>query len=238
MMDIKLLKKMAYERTSQAARILATELKTALANNDLTELVKVAQVVKELATPLKSEFEPLLFYARAIAKWADDDISGAIDEFKSLKNSGRRFKPGCYAIALSKRYGCLKITDVMLDMPAEIFERVSEIFQPPTSTSGHFSIVHTRLKNADILKTSLKKLGFVVKKNAEIRGSMGKKVPADIVVILNGDYDLGWKLNANNTFDAICDFAGISELYNLTELINSIVAQYDKIVAKGNLSED
>lgn len=125
------LTQLAHERSDEAARMLALALKSALDNDDKVELVRVASVVKELASPLTPEFKPLVFYANAVAKWAGGDLNGAISELKFLKNSCRRFRPGCYSVTLSKRHGCLKIMNVLLDMPSEIFAQVTQIFQHP-----------------------------------------------------------------------------------------------------------
>ncbi len=97
--DIEVLTKLTDERSPLVARILALALKQAFQNDDQAELVRVASVVKELASPLISEFEPLLFYARAVTKWARGDLNGAIFEFRSLRHSGHRFKPGCYRVS-------------------------------------------------------------------------------------------------------------------------------------------
>ena len=73
--NLDMLTQLAYERPSEAARTLALALQTAFQNNDKTELVRIAEIVKALAEPLKPDFEPLLFYARGVAKWAGGDTA-------------------------------------------------------------------------------------------------------------------------------------------------------------------
>jgi hypothetical protein len=106
-------------------------------------------------------------------------------------------------------------------MPAEIFGQVIV----PTR-GDHFSSFRTKLTDAEILKTSLQQLGFTVKTNADVRGYMGQRVRADIVAILEGDYDLGWIRNPDDSIDFICDLGGVSDSYDQTELIQSIMQQY------------
>ncbi|MBW4577597.1 MAG: DUF1257 domain-containing protein [Aphanothece sp. CMT-3BRIN-NPC111] len=106
-------------------------------------------------------------------------------------------------------------------MPPEVFGQVIVY-----SSGGHFSTLRTRFTDAEILKTSLQQLGFIVKTDAYVRGYMGQRVRADVVAILKGEYDLGWKRNSDGVFDLIGDLGGVSDLYNQTELINSIIQQY------------
>jgi hypothetical protein len=220
--NLEQLTKLAHESSSEVARILALALQMAFQNDDKAELVRVAEVVKALAEPLKPEFEPLLFYARAVANWAKGDITGAIYEFRSLRNACLLSRPGCYSVDLRTQQGCIKITDVLLDMPSEVVGRVIGY----SSRGGHFSCFRTKLTDTEILKTSLEELGFIVKTNADVRGYRGQRVPADVVAVLEGDYDLGWSWNPNGTFDLICDIGGVSEVYDQTKLIGSIIRQY------------
>ena len=70
-------------------------------------------------------------------------------------------------------------------------------------------------------------LGIIVKREADVRGgSNGQRVRADIVAVLEGDYDLGWSRNGEGTFDLIVVFWGVAKKHNSTELINSINAKY------------
>lgn len=220
----------------EVARTLALTLQTAFQNDDKAELIHVAEVVKALATRLIPEFEPLVFYARGVAKWAGGDIRGAIHEFRSLRKAYLLSRLGCYSVDLTRQQGCIKITDVLLDMPAEIFGQVIV----PTR-GDHFSRFRTKLTNAEILKTSLQQLGFTVKTNGDVRGYMGQRVRADIVAILEGDYDLGWIRNPDDSFDFIGDLGGVSDSYDQTELILSIMQQYalnKTLVEQGTIEQN
>ena len=51
-------------------------------------------------------------------------------------------------------------------------------------------------------------------------------VDLDLVAVLDGEYDLGWSLNADGSFDLIADLWGVAKKHNQTELINSINQKY------------
>ncbi|MEB3161789.1 MAG: DUF1257 domain-containing protein [Prochlorothrix sp.] len=91
---------------------------------------------------------------------------------------------------------------------------------------SHFSTLRTKVTDAAILTTSLRDLGIEVKTEADVRGYNGQQVRADIVAVLEGDYDLGWSRNADGSFDLIADLWGVAKKHNQTELINSINQKY------------
>ena len=91
---------------------------------------------------------------------------------------------------------------------------------------SHFSTLRTKITDAVILTNSLRDLGINVQTNAEVRGYNGQQVRADIVAVLEGEYDLGWSQNSDGTFDLIADLWGVAKKHNQTELINSINQKY------------
>ncbi|MBE9062373.1 DUF1257 domain-containing protein [cf. Phormidesmis sp. LEGE 11477] len=91
---------------------------------------------------------------------------------------------------------------------------------------SHFSTLRTKITDAEILKSSLCDLGVTVKTEDNIRGYNGQNVRADIVAVLEGDYDIGWSRNADGSFDLIADLWGVAKKHNQTELINSINQKY------------
>jgi len=76
------------------------------------------------------------------------------------------------------------------------------------------------------LKLSLEQLGYEVNIDAKVRRYRGQSVRADVVVVLEGDYDIGWSLNTDGSFDMTADYRGVSERYDFRDLINSINQQY------------
>ena len=91
---------------------------------------------------------------------------------------------------------------------------------------SHFSTLRTKISNAEILTSSLRDLGIEVKTDADVRGYNGQRLRADIVAVLEGEYDLGWSRNADGSFDLIADLWGVAKKHNQTELINSINQKY------------
>jgi Protein of unknown function (DUF1257) len=91
---------------------------------------------------------------------------------------------------------------------------------------SHFSTLRTKITESEILKASLRDLGVQVKTEADVRGYHGQRVRADIVAVLEGEYDLGWSKNTDGTFDLIADLWGVAKKHNQTELINSINQKY------------
>ena len=91
---------------------------------------------------------------------------------------------------------------------------------------SHFSTLRTKISDSAILVNSLRDLGINVQTNADVRGYNGQRVRADIVAVLDGEYDLGWSENSDGTFDLIADLWGVAKKHNQTELINSINQKY------------
>lgn len=91
---------------------------------------------------------------------------------------------------------------------------------------GHFSTLRTKMKDGEILKQALRDLGITVRTEADVRGYNGQRVRADIVAVLDGEYDLGWDRNSDGSFDLIADLWGVAKKHNQTELVNSIMQRY------------
>jgi hypothetical protein len=91
---------------------------------------------------------------------------------------------------------------------------------------SHFSTLRTKITDAEVLRSSLHDLGITVKADADVRGYQGQRVRADLVAVLEGEYDLGWSRNADGSFDLIADLWGVAKKHNQTELINSINQKY------------
>jgi hypothetical protein len=98
---------------------------------------------------------------------------------------------------------------------------------------GHFSTLRTKITDVEVLVSALQELDFSVEMDAQVRGGT-KARRADVVAVLEGDCDLGWIINANNTdgtFNLIVDILGVSRYYNQTTLINSIFDKYHELKA-------
>lgn len=92
---------------------------------------------------------------------------------------------------------------------------------------SHFSTIRTKITEGEILKSSLKNLGFVVKENADVRGYNGSTVRADIVAVLEkADYDLGFTRGDDGSYGVVGDVWGIGKGYNFHQLVESITQKY------------
>jgi Protein of unknown function (DUF1257) len=91
---------------------------------------------------------------------------------------------------------------------------------------SHFSTLRTKITDSEVLKNSLRDLGITTQIEADVRGYQGQRVRADLVAVLEGEYDLGWSRNADGSFDLIADLWGVAKKHNQTELINSINQKY------------
>ena len=111
-------------------------------------------------------------------------------------------------------------------LPGSNDENVNDPFRPPQEQPGHFITLRTKITDGEMLKTALRDLGITVKIEANVRGYNGEGLRTDIVAVLEGEYDLGWGLNSDGSYDLIADVWGVSKKYNQTELINSINYKY------------
>jgi hypothetical protein len=91
---------------------------------------------------------------------------------------------------------------------------------------SHFRSFPTKLTDAEILKTSLRELGFHVITDSTVRGVNGQLFRADIVAVLEGECDIGWLSNDDGSFDFIADVPGVAIKHNQAQLINSINQKY------------
>lgn len=91
---------------------------------------------------------------------------------------------------------------------------------------SHFSTLRSKITDAEILKLSLRELGFNVQTDAQVRGMGNQRAKADIVAVLEGDYDLGWVKSEDGTYDIIADLWGVARRHNLAELMTSVNQKY------------
>jgi hypothetical protein len=93
-----------------------------------------------------------------------------------------------------------------------------------------FSELGTKICDADALKLALADLGYEVKENDHVRGSFENygSIRADIIAVLDRECgDIGWKQNKDGTYTLVADLLGLAKRNNLSELIGSILKQYE-----------
>lgn len=91
---------------------------------------------------------------------------------------------------------------------------------------SHFNTLRSKLTNAEILKESLRDLGLTIQTNAEVRGAGCQRIQADIVAVLEGDYDIGWSCNSDGSLDLIADLWGVAQKHNMVNLLSSVNQKY------------
>lgn len=91
---------------------------------------------------------------------------------------------------------------------------------------SHFQTFRTKLTDAELLTASLHDLSLCVKTNDTVRGTNGQQVQADIVAVLEGDYDIGWSRNAAGSFDLVADLWAVAKEHNQAQLMAAINQKY------------
>lgn len=118
--------------------------------------------------------------------------------------------------------------EIILDLVEHDLERIRRARRG--IESGHFSTLRTKITNPECLKTALHSLGIRVKTDADVRDYNGRGILCDIVAVLEGNYDIGWSVNSDGSFDMIADLWGVAKKHNQMELINSINQRYGAVV--------
>ncbi len=118
-----------------------------------------------------------------------------------------------------------------LEIPEDDFIRICEAvdvdWEDIIIQGSHFSTLRcSKITDAEILKKSLRDLGISVKTDADVRGFNGQRVRADVVAVLEGEYDIGWSPNSDGSYDLIADLWGVAKKHDQTVLINSIIQKY------------
>ncbi|GAB4230836.1 MAG: DUF1257 domain-containing protein [Elainellaceae cyanobacterium] len=91
---------------------------------------------------------------------------------------------------------------------------------------SHFNTLRSKLTDVELLKTSLRDLGINVRTNAEVRGAGCQRIQAEIVAVLEGNYDIGWSSNADGSLNLIADLWGVSKQHSMADLLSSINQKY------------
>ena len=91
---------------------------------------------------------------------------------------------------------------------------------------SHFTTVKTKFTHQETLVESLKELGYnqVQVGQFQCRGYEGNKTTVDILIQLQGGYDIGF-VNRNNSFEMVADWWGIKSV-NQAELSQKLNQKY------------
>ncbi len=113
------------------------------------------------------------------------------------------------------------------DFPSYLSKRYKSLLDKKFQIiHGHFSTLRTKITDPELLIETLRDLGIPIKREGDVRGFNGQRARADVVAVLDGDYDLGWSMNSDGSMDLIADFWGVAKKHNQTQLINSIYQKY------------
>jgi hypothetical protein len=113
----------------------------------------------------------------------------------------------------------------------------AEAYAPSGADVGHFSFLRSKVQDESLLRAALQNLEIPIQNHGEVRGSNGLTHPADIVVILEGRFDLGFTCTETGYFDLVADLWGLSKIYDQTALINAIYQEYDRLQAQAESSK-
>lgn len=93
---------------------------------------------------------------------------------------------------------------------------------------SHFNSVHTKLVDGELLQQAITSCGHQARTKHYVRGYNSQVAAADIVAVLDGNYDLGFLHNGDH-YQAVGDFSmgscGGGDK-SLAEKLNQIVAAY------------
>ena len=100
-----------------------------------------------------------------------------------------------------------------------------------------FSTLRSRITDVELLKATLQDLNIPFKIDADARGGGGLRTLCDIVAVLTGDYDIGFTLNSDGSYDIVASLWGVAKAYNQTTLINCINFVYHAKKARKDLQK-
>lgn len=90
-------------------------------------------------------------------------------------------------------------------------------------TMSHFSTITIEIKNGDLLKQTLKELGYPVQENTLARGYLGSTTIAEYVIPMPNGYDIGFR-RVGDHYEMITDLYGVA--LNVEEFVAAVHQQY------------
>lgn len=96
---------------------------------------------------------------------------------------------------------------------------------------SHFSEVKTKMKNEEVLKRTLKQLGYRVEENkegVEVRGFMGNATRAVFKVLTDTHYDIGFVRDEEGNFQIVGDWEVLPKASGIEqeEFTNRVKREY------------
>ena len=90
-------------------------------------------------------------------------------------------------------------------------------------TMSHFSTIAIEIKNGDLLKQTLKELGYLVQENTLARCYLGSTTIAEYVIPMPNGYDIGFR-RVGDRYEMITDLYGVA--LNVEEFLAAVHQQY------------
>ena len=95
---------------------------------------------------------------------------------------------------------------------------------------SHFTTIKTEIRDLNMLKKALNSLSYKeIKENDIVRGYMGNKQNADLVIKNTNGYDIGF-VNEAGVYNIVADFWGVK--LNQDEFTNKVVQRYSYEIIK------
>ena len=82
---------------------------------------------------------------------------------------------------------------------------------------SHFTRVRTKITDREMLKRALGDLKHSFREDTIVRGYMGAKLKAEVVVAPGGDYDIGFERANDGNYQVVADWWGVSKDAGLSE---------------------
>lgn len=73
---------------------------------------------------------------------------------------------------------------------------------------SHFTTIQTQIRDVSALRAACEELGLGVLANTQARGYGGNKLNGDLVIRLNGPYDIAVNSQQDGSFGLTCDWWG------------------------------
>ena len=89
---------------------------------------------------------------------------------------------------------------------------------------SHFTRIQTQIRNIGTLQRALEDLGYDVTQDAQVRGYRGAHTNADLVVRLDGSFDVGFTRQKDEQVAMVADFWGLKVDKNT--FLNSVTQKY------------
>lgn len=74
---------------------------------------------------------------------------------------------------------------------------------------SHFTRIRTQLRNIATVQRALEDMGYNVEEKQTVRGYRGSQINADLVVRMDGGFDIGFTQQAEDEVAMVADFWGL-----------------------------